>query len=350
MALSQIGAQDIVLKLYKADNGKWYDLVVKDGIDITREPNVAASLTCDVLRDHITAENGDVVKFVLDGGHNQFLGAIRKTQKSKEWCKITAYDQINILNKSEGYYSYEDKTASEIVEYVAKASGMMMLSPPHIMDSEYKLPAKVEETTWMDMIHNAIEATIENTGKYFYLWDDCGNLCFHSRKWLADESHILVSGGYITDYTLDEDTTDVITQVTAVEETKKENEEKGERKLTVVTNDDLVKKFGTINKDVKVGEGENAANLAETTLKDLQNRAFSISISGCQGDITVRGGTPIKVDLYSVDNMEYIRGWYSVDSVTHHFKAGYHDMDLRCTLIKPIDNWDSREPDWSFPE
>ncbi len=349
MALSKIGAQDIVLKLYQAKTGIWYDLAVKDGIDISREPNVAASLSCEVLRDAITPEDGDIVKFVLDGGHNQFLGSIRKTQKYKEWCKITAYDQIQILNKSEGYYSYENITASEVVKYVGKAAGMSMLEPPHIMDSEYLLPATVEETTWLDMIHNAIEATYNNTGKRFYLWDDCGNLCFHSQQWLAEESHIQISAGYITSYSYEEDVADIFTQVSAIGEVKRENEEEGYRKVTILKNDALEEIYGTINKNVKIGEGENAANLAKNTLKDVENRIVNFSVSGCQGDITVRGGTPVKVDFFSEDNMEYIRGWFCVQSVTHHFKSGYHDMDLKLERIKMLDDWETREPDWSYP-
>lgn len=349
MALNPIGAQDIRVKLMKP-TGVWYDLAVKESVDITREPNVAANLSCEVLRDEITAERGDVLKFVLDGGHNQFLGQIRKTSKSKNWCKVTAYDQIHNLNKSDGYYVYENKTATEIVHYVAKANGMAMVDPPHIMDSGYPIPAKVEETTWLDIIHNAIDATVENTGKHFYLWDDCGNLCFHSDKWLADQSHIIVSGGYITDYSYDEDDTDLYTQVTAIEETKTDNQEQGERKLTVVKNEGLEKLFGTINKNVKVEEGENPNVVAQNLLNEVQQTSISLSVSGCQGDITVRGGTPIRADFYSEDNMEYIRGWFRVESVTHHFKTGYHDMDLKCSLIKMVDNWDTRSPDWSFPE
>lgn len=350
MAINQIGAQSIVVKLMKHTTGIWYDLAVKDRVDIKREPNVAACLTCDVYRDEITAERGDIVKFVLDGGHNQFLGQIRKSHKSGPWCSITAYDQIHILNKSETYYVYENQTATEVVNYVAKANNMAMVSPPHLMDSGYKIPVRVEETTWLDIIHKAIELTAQNTGKYFYLWDDCGNLCFHSQKFLADCSHIIVSGGYITDYSYDEDDTEIFTQVTAVEEINKGNEEEAQRKFTVVKNEELEKIFGTINKNVKVEEGENANVVAETTLKEIQNSSVSLSVSGCQGDITVRGGTPIRADFFSEDNMEYIRGWFKVESVTHHFESGYHDMDMTCSLIKMVNNWDSRSPDWSFPE
>lgn len=350
MALTNLGSQDIRIQLLKHDTGIWYDAVVKDGVDITREPNVASSLTCEIYRDGITAERGDVVKFVLDGGHNQFLGQIRKTSKSGHWCSITAYDQIHILNKSETNYVYENQTATEVIDYVAKANNLAMTDPPHLMDSEYKIPVRVEETTWLDIIHKAIDLTAQNANKYFYLWDDCGNLCFHSEKWLSEESHILVSGGFLTDYSYDEDDADLYTQVTAIEEVKKENEEEAERKYTVVKNEELERIFGTINKNIKVGEGENPNVVAQNKLQEVEQTKVSLSLSGCQGDITVRGGSPVRVDFFSEDNMEYIRGWFRVKSVTHHFNAGYHDMDLTCNLIKMVDNWDERSPDWSFPE
>ena len=350
MALSQIGAQDIKIKLMKHTTNVWYDCAVKDGVNISREPNVAAVLTCDIYRDEITAECGDVVKFVLDGGHNQFLGQIRKTQKEGNWCSITAYDQIHILNKSETTYVYENKTATEVINYVAKANNLAMLDPPHLMDSEYKIPVRVEETTWLDIIHKAIDMTAQNAKKYFYLWDDCGNLCFHSQKWLAEESHIIASGGYITGYGYEEDDTDIYTQVTAIEEVNKSNEGDSEKKYTVVKNETLEKIYGTINKNVNVQEGENPNVVAQNLLNEMDITKISLSVTGCQGDITVRGGTPIRADFYSEDNMEYIRGWFRVESVKHHFEAGYHDMDLTCSLIKMVDNWDTRSPDWSFPD
>lgn len=350
MALNPIGSQDIKVKLLKYTTGKWYDCAVKDSVDITREPNVASVLSCEIYRDEITAERGDVIKFVLDGGHNQFLGQIRKTHKSGAWCSVTAYDQIHILNKSETSYVYENKTATEVVSYVAQANNLAMVNPPHLMDSEYQIPVRVEETTWLDIIHKAIELTAQNANKYFYLWDDCGNICFHSQKWLAEHSHIIASGGYITDYGYDEDDTDIFTQVTAIEEVNKSNEGEAEKKFTVVKNEGLEKIFGTINKNVNVQEGENPTVVAQNLLNEIDLTSVSLSVSGCQGDVTVRGGTPIRADFYSEDNMEYIRGWFRVESVKHHFQAGYHDMDLTCSLIKMVDNWDTRSPDWSFPE
>lgn len=350
MALSKIGAQDIKVKLMKASSGTWYDLVVKDSVEITREPNVASCLTCDVYRDEITPERGDIIKFILDGGHNQFLGSIKSTRKSDVWCSITAYDQIQILNKSEANYIYEDKTATEVVKYVVQANSLAMVDQAQLMDSEYKIQARVEETSWLDVIHNAIDITAQNTGKNFYLWDDCGNICFHSEKWLSEQPKIIVSGGYITNYSYDEDDSDIFTQVTAIEEVNKSNEEEAERKLTIVKNEELEKIFGTINKNVKIQEGENATAIAQNLLDEIDVTSISLTVSGCQGDITVRGGTPIRVDLFSEDNKEYIRGWFKVKSVRHHFKAGYHDMDLTCSLIKMVNDWDNRSPDWSFPE
>lgn len=354
MALTRIGAQDIVLKLLKTDTNKWYYAAVKDEITLTREPNVAAVLKCDIFRDEITAENGDVVKLILDQQHFQFLGVIKETEKDGPWCHITAYDQIEILNKSECHYTYENLTASQVVLYVAEANHLAIKNPPHVMDSKYQIPARVEDSTWLDVIHKAIELTAENTGLNYYLWDDCGNLCFHSEKWMAEQPHITISEGYLTGYNYGEDASDIFTQATAVEEVNDSNEAEGGRKETITKNDRLEKKYGTINKNIKVEEGENPAQLSQTALEQLQDISIKLSLTGVQGDIVVRGGTPVRVDFFSQDNKEYIRGWFRVKSVTHHLAGGYHSMDLDCELIKMLNDWDDRNPAWDtgkdFPD
>ena len=340
MALFGLGKTRVSLKLYQ--NEKWYETVCKE-ITLTREPNVASKLTTSIRRDQITAEVGDILRLTIDEGHNQFFGVITDTSKSGPWCDVTAYDQLYYLNKSHIFYTYEEKTASQLYMALALKENLKMVDPPHIMDTEYVIPYRIEDnTTPLDMITTALDLTYKNTGKRFYIWDDCGNLCLHSEKWLMEQCHTIVSLGYIEDYSYKEDMNDIYTQVTIVSENNKADEEKGERTLYVASNPDLEKKYGKLEYIETLGEKENGDFKAKSILEQKSHINYRLSVTGCQGDMVVRGGTPLFVDFFSQDNAEYIRGFFRVESVTHHFRAGYHNMDLDLSIIEMYDDWSDR--------
>lgn len=344
MALFGIGKTKVSLKLYQ--EGRWYETVCQE-ITLTREPNVASKLTTKIYRDAITAERGDLLRLTIDEQHNQFLGVITETEKSGQWCTVTAYDQLFYLNKSKIYYTYEAKTASEVYLSLRERLGLKMVDPPHVMDTEYVIPYRVEDgSTPLDIMQMALDLTYANTGKKFYIWDDCGNLCLHSEEWLMQQANLLISMEYISGYSYHEDMNDIVTKVTVMSEVAKDDEETGAKKgtRTFYTGEDPARdeKYGTIEYSEKLNDGENGDAKVQSILKEHNSESRRLSITGCQGDIVVRGGTPIFVDFFSVDNKEYIRGYFKTESVTHHIKAGFHTMDLELSLIEMYDDWLSR--------
>ena len=46
-----------------------------------------------------------------------------------------------------------------------------------VTDTKYKIPQRIEEGTLFDMLGNASDLTIINTGKVYVLYDDFGKLC-----------------------------------------------------------------------------------------------------------------------------------------------------------------------------
>lgn len=341
MALYGVGKTKVLLRLNQ--NGSWYETVCRD-ITITREPNVASRLTTSIRRDEITAEVGDILMLTLDDQHNQFMGVITDTVKDGIWCDVTAYDQIYYLNKSKGYMAYEEKTASQLLIEITKQQGLKMVDPPHVMDTGYVIPYRVEDgVSYLDMITTALDLTAKNTGERFFLWDDCGNLCLHNEEWLKDNPNIIISFGFIEDYSYTESMEDMYTRVNVVSEVNDADNESGKR--TVYTADDEAqqKRYGLMEWQEVLGERENGDFKAQSILKAKNFVTHKLSVSGCQGDITVRGGTPVYVDFFSRDNGEYIRGWFRTESVTHRIKGGHHTMDLDMTIIDMYDDWGTRE-------
>lgn len=337
MAVYGIGKTRVDLKLIQ--KGKSYQAVCRD-ITVQREPGVASRLTTSIYRDAITAEVGDLLLLTIDDSHQMFKGIITETDKSGKWCQVTAYDQIYYLNKSHIYYSYEEKTASDVVSEIASRE---QLTLGDVMSCSYTIPYRIEDNvTPLDIINTALELEYKNTGVRFFLWDDFGKLSLSTEEALQEKPKIVISMGFIEDYSYGEDMNDIYTKITVVSQVNSDDESEGERTFFTAENSELEEKYGLLEYATTVDQDQNGDQIAQKLLEDYSNINRHLSIQKCQGDVEVRGGTPVFVDFYGKDNLEYIRGFFRTESVTHSISEGHHTMDLDLSLIEMYDNWSDR--------
>lgn len=355
MALLGLEKSEISLRLIQ--NGKVYSVVVKDKITITREKNAASKLSCTILRDTITPEVGNALAFTLDRMHNQFYGFIVTTRKSGDWCDIEAYDQLYYMNRNKLRFSYEDATITEVAQWICKDRGYGMLDPPNMDDTEYKIPLRIEENVSdLTIITTGLDLTYEATGKRFYIFDDFGNICIHHEGKLAADCNLFLTRAYMEDYsydsTLDDCWTAARIEERIVDNGSKSSKEdnKVEIKTTTLRSEEAIERYGFLEAFDELEEGENPNNKAQQILNNSLPPNQSLTLSGVQGDITVRGGTPILVDMFTGERAEFIRGWFSVDSVTHNFEDGIHTMDLTASLLVELNDWGNTDPSYhSYP-
>lgn len=368
MALYGIGQSRA--NLYTVHEMDVYNLALEGEITITREKNSASVLTATIKRGDFPIEVGDPLKFVLDDNHHQFFGyIIDMTLKSDGFMDVTAYDQLYYLAKSKTCYTYKDLTAREVLKLVCDDCELNY-DYNSFEETGYKIPYRIEENvTYLDVICNALEATKENTNTRFYIWDNGGEVMLTQNVWLAGETSNVYYPSVIEDYTIKKSLNDdfytavrineTLTEETTDKEKKKDDKPKTEleqqeeklrlRKVHTARNEDGIKQYGYIEYCGTLEEGENGDNKAKMILEAQGAVKEEISLSGAQGDITVRGGSLILIDLFSEGRKEYIRGWFEVESVTHHIGMGYHSMDLTCKLYdKMYDDWgvDSKTLRW----
>lgn len=349
MALVALGKTQVLVRIDRIRTGETVKMVVKDGLTITRTPNTAATLTLDIRRDWFQPERNDLISVQLDGGHNQFFGVIKKVRKKKDWSSVTAYDQLYYLKNKCPNFTYEDKTADEIYKMIIADRELRVLDPPSIQETGYKIPYRIEEnSTYLDIIQTALNLTYENTGEKYYIWDDFGSMALTSEAWLASHSYIEIEANYAEDYDYEEDGTGTYSAVRLEAKVNSENEEEGSTTTYVARNEQEIAAAGYDEYYDTLQEGENGDYKAQELLYQLSLPNISFSLSGVQGDITVRGGTPVLIDFFTNNRMELIRGWYSVESVTHKIQRGYHTMDLQVSLIRMLDNWYDPNPDFTF--
>lgn len=329
------------VKIYFQQNDKTYEAAVIGEVILSRSTNAPSSLSLTIKRDAVTPEVGNIVYMIINGEHRQFKGYIFKTEKHGFNCDVTAYDQMIYMQKSKDSRTYKDKTADELLLKLCDDYGIHVLDNPQIDKCEYKIPERIEENvSLLDMVINAIDLTRENTGKRYHIWDDFGSICLQREDRMAITTSF-ISQGFIEDFRYTEDLSDSYTVVKVVQETDDEKKPKE----YIVKDDNRVKQYGRLQYYEKLNKDEDGQKKAEAIYKDNADIKTSFSVSGAQGDIRARGGVPIYLDFFNQDRAEYIRGWYRIDSVSHHFIDGMHTMDLDLTLIG-----DMMADGWTFGE
>ncbi|WP_438590945.1 XkdQ/YqbQ family protein, partial [Faecalibaculum rodentium] len=154
---------------------KAYLPAVEEGIEWTTErKNTPGKLSFKVLKDDVLDfSEGSSVR-MKDNGDEVFFGFVFKQQRSKEQIiTVTAYDQLRYL-KNKDTIVYENKTADQFLRMVAED---YRLKVGVLEDTGYVIESRVEENTSLfEMVQNALDLTLQNTGELFVLYDDFGKL------------------------------------------------------------------------------------------------------------------------------------------------------------------------------
>jgi hypothetical protein len=322
-----------VLKIQRGNT--IYEPVVVGEITLTREKDSVSSLEFRVLsdKDNLELSEGSKVTFVSDEIepkgiiNNLFLGYIFRISPSKDgYSDVTAYDQIRYL-KNTDTYTYENKTMTQLLRMIA--NDCKLNAGPDIMETGYSIPSRIEEQkSYLDMLMSAKKLTIENTGNEFFLWDNFGEMALHDTEFLKIglEINNQTAEDFNFETEIDSDTYNRIKLFRELDD--------GTREVFVKENTGTQGQWGLLQYSDTLTDEENGDNKAEILLTQKNRKKVSLSISGAFGDARVRGGTSLKVKLDTFANMGFsyggmtFWGFLQVSKVVHHFKGGYHNMDL----------------------
>ena len=280
--------------------------------------------TCAVT-EGLALSEGDAVSLRVNG-KTVFFGYIFEKSRSGPYeIAVKAYDQLRYL-KNKGTLAYAGKTYTEVLEMIAKDCG---LTCGTLEDTGYKLPQRVEDGTYFDMLLNASDETVLNDGKLFVLYDDCGKLCLQNIERMAVPLLLDAdtAGGFSYKTSID---SDVYTRITLASD----NDETGERELYVHDSGALQSKWGVLQYYESMS-GAGAAKLRETAklLAGYYGRLRrTLSLSGCLGDIRVRGGSSVVV-RFRFDDLS-LQNYMVVEKVKHTFQNGLHTMDLDVSGVR----------------
>lgn len=301
-------------------NGKTvYMPPVKETVNVTTERQISpGAIEFSFVDTGISIENGNPVRF-KNGNNKVFYGFVFRIKRDRSnIVKVTAYDQIRYL-KNKDTLVYADKTAGELVSLIGTKYS---LNTGTIADTMWKIASRVEDNvSLLDMIGNALDLTLQNTGNLYILYDSFGklNLSFLGDMYVPIVIDAKTGQNYDYESTIDENTYNRIKLVY-------DNKDSGERDVYITQDSSNMNRWGILQYFDKLQDGENGQTKAEALLKLYNKETRTLTIKDACGDDRVRGGSLVVVQLDLGDIK--LENLMLVEKCVHKYGESSHVMDL----------------------
>ncbi|WP_318709874.1 XkdQ/YqbQ family protein [Candidatus Acetatifactor stercoripullorum] len=304
---------------------KVYQPPVEEGVEwLTERKDTPGKLTFKVLKDDILDfSEGSPVRMRVDGD-NVFFGFVFKQQRDKDQIiTVTAYDQLRYL-KNKDTKVYENKTAAQFIQMIAADYS---LNVGTLEDTLYIIESRIEENTSLfEMVSNALDLTLTNTGEMFVLYDDFGKLTL---KHLSS-MYVGVPGAYLM---IDEETGQNYDYTSSIDDNTYnkikltyDNEDTGYREVYIAQDSSNINRWGILQYFDTLQKGENGQAKADALLSLYNKKTRNLKITNAIGDNRVRAGSMVVVNLDLGDIK--LKNWMLVEKCKHTYKENEHWMDL----------------------
>ena len=293
---------------------------VKEEVKVTTERQISpGTMEFSFVDTGISIANGNPVRFKDADGQNVFYGFIFRIKRDRSnIVTITAYDQIRYL-KNKDTLVYEDKTASEVVNTIAGKFGFNLGT---IVDTVWKIASRVEDNVaLMDMISNALDQTLQNTGDLYILYDSFGklNLSFLGDMYVPIVIDAETGQNFDYEASIDENTYNRIKLVY-------DNEDAGKREVYIAQDSSNINKWGILQYFDTLQDGENGQTKADALLKLYNKETRTLTVKDAAGDSRVRGGSLVVVQLDLGDVQ--LQNLMLVEKCVHKYGESKHTMNL----------------------
>lgn len=324
------------LTIRNKDTGDLWLVEPQDDIQITRAVDcVPSKMTFKVPKDpNLNFDEGDTVKFTLNGGTVFFGFIFEKQRDGKNTISVTCYDQLRYL-KNKDCYVIGAMTATEFIKMVAADFG---LKCGYMDNTVWKTPDKpktvFKDKSLQEMICQLLDKTAIFTPNhaFYHLFDDNGELRLASFESMKTDIYIDDECMEDVQYTtsIDKDTYNYVKIVRTVP-----NGASSKLENTFIAKDDKnIAKWGRLQYLIIPKEKDiNAVAEAKAIMAHKNKKTRGIKLKNVIGDVRVRGGSLVYINRNFGDII--VNNYMMVTSVTHTFKTGFHGMDLD---LRYVDN------------
>lgn len=315
----------VELLVANESGSKVYQPAVEEGIEwTTQRAGTPGKLTFKVLKDDILDfTEGSAVRLKVDGDEVFYGFVFTKSRQKDQIITVTAYDQLRYLNNKDTKV-YEGKTATQFIQMLAAD---YRLNVGDMEDTGYVIASRVEENSSLfDMIGNALDLTLTNTGNMFVLFDSFGKLTLKS----LGKMRVGEGDNYLM---IDEETGENFDYKSSIDsqtynkvKLTYDNEETGTREVYIAQSGENMNKWGILQYFDTLQKGENGQAKADALLKLYNKKTRNLKIQNAFGDNRVRAGSLIVVNL-ALGDMS-VKNFMLVEKCIHTYKESEHWMTL----------------------
>lgn len=294
---------------------------VKDDITWeTNRKNTPGKLTFTVIQDQgIEFAEGSAVSLQVNG-ISLFYGFVFSRSRNKSHqIKVTCYDQIKYLIKNNDTYQYENKQVDDVVRMIAED---YRLNVGSLESGGYSMTQYEEEETLYDIIQNAMDLTLMNTGTLFVLYDDFGKLTLKNIE--SMKTNILI----------DEETGENYTYTSSIDELTYnqirlyyDNEETGTREVYIAKDSENINRWGVLQYTEQLNDPTSGQVKADALLQYYDKVTRGLDVSGCVMKGKLQAGNSVGVIL-NLGEIK-IQNYMVAEKVTHHITTDHWSADLR---------------------
>ena len=296
---------------------------VVEGAKLTLErKGTPGKLTFTVVKDSkLNFQEGDPVKLTLDGTPMFYGFVFIKSRDKDGTIDVTAYDQLRYL-KNKDTITEEGLKASDLLKRIATD---FRLNLGTVEDTGYTMETVVEENqTLFDMIQNALDETLLNTGKLYVLYDDVGSLTLKDINSMKTNLLIDMEAAENFSYSssIDDATYNKIKLAF-------NNEKTGKRELYVAQDGEKINQWGVLQYFEEIQTATGAAAKAEAMLAHYDRKTRKLTIKNAFARPDIRAGSAVMVSLNLGDIIA--NQYLMAEKVVFTFKEDETMMDL--TLV-----------------
>lgn len=270
----------------------------------------------------ISIPEGSSVEVSVDGV-KMFKGYVFTAKQGRDQdIEYTAYDQLRYL-KANASYTFVAMTLGQIIQQIAADFG---LTCGTLADTGYAFPCLIKENeSCLDIIFDALNETILNTGKIWIFYDNAGALTLTEARNLVTTS-LVGDGSLATDFSYERDIdSDTYNRIKLV----RPNEEKGVTEVYLYEDTGTIGQWGLLQYYDEVDENMNAAQIeqmaqAYLTYYNRVKQTVKIDSIGIPG---LRAGMIVPVQLGMVDSLSVSR-LLLAEKVDHSIEDGQHTMTI----------------------
>ena len=289
----------------------------------TYRKDTPSKLTFKVVKDDtLSFAEGARVSFKVNG-KKVFLGYVFEKRRDKDQLiTVTAYDQTRYF-KNKNAYVFENMKASIFIKRICDD---FLLTTGEIEDTGHTIGQILyTNDTLFDMIQGTLDDTIMATGKMYCIYDDYGEIK------LKNINNLIVNY-LVTAYTAEnfDYMSSIDTNTYNRIKIQNASDTKGLSDIVVEEDKNSIHDWGVLQKFEQWGENQNEAQvkeMAKSLLKLHNSKTRSLGVSGCLGDVRVRAGTSVLVQL-ELGDIPKLNNYMLVEEARHIFNQGTHTMDL----------------------